>query len=718
MRLPAHLRPTVLALCALVGCTAFWMTPARVDAVSLPDGRVFEMVTPPHNNNANVYSPYKGSREQSATYTYRPMEAAADGDKVAYVASPTVEGNESNGDSAGNEYLATRSPQGGWTQAVIQPNGFPSPIFQAFSSDLSVAIVGSHEALVPGALGGVPGRFGFDDLYRANTGGAPAYEPLITTAPPNRETERFKAAEVPDAGEDALAYAGASADHQRLLFEANDALTPQAEGGKEENFRFENNLYEFVDGQLRLVNVLPDGSTQAGATFGSQPPGEVGASGPDFDGVISADGSRVFWTDLHAGSDHEHVFARENGTSTVAISTGAAQFWAATPDGSYAFYTEGGALYRFAANDGGREQLADASGEVQGVIGVSEAGDHVYLVADGVLPGSQAGASQPVSGKPNLYLLRQSAGQWQAPVFIATLTLEDNDVGEYSYEQHGGDWQSNLGRRTAEVTPDGLGLVFMSKMSLTGYANEGLDEVYVYDAQTAALSCASCDPAAGATGGPGLVPISRNNTYEPRFISADGGEVFFESFAPLVPQDTNDRQDVYEWERDGSGLCATTAGCVYLLTGGTAPSESSLLDASANGSDVFVITRSQLLEQDENENYDLYDARVDGAVAQAPPECSGTGCQGVPNPPPVFATPSSVTFDGVGNFSPTTTQAQSTQKSKAKKPKPKRHRSKKKKRKSKMRSKHGNGSKQRSRTARRNASRAVGNESARGKAGR
>ena len=32
--------------------------------------------------------------------------------------------------------------------------------------------------------------------------------------------------------------------------------------------------------------------------------------------------------------------------------------------------------------------------------------------------------------------------------------------------------------------------------------------------------------------------------------------------------------------------------------------------------------------------------------------CTGTGCQGVPPAPPIFATPSSVTFNGVGNFEP------------------------------------------------------------------
>ena len=35
-----------------------------------------------------------------------------------------------------------------------------------------------------------------------------------------------------------------------------------------------------------------------------------------------------------------------------------------------------------------------------------------------------------------------------------------------------------------------------------------------------------------------------------------------------------------------------------------------------------------------------------------PPLCTGTGCQGPPEPAPTFATPSSVTFNGPGNFPP------------------------------------------------------------------
>lgn len=126
--------------------------------------------------------------------------------------------------------------------------------------------------------------------------------------------------------------------------------------------------------------------------------------------------------------------------------------------------------------------------------------------------------------------------------------------------------------------------------------------------------------------------------------------MFFDSYQALAPQDTNGEPDVYEWERPGKGQCSDSEGCVHLLSGGTSTQGSFLLDASESGDDVFFITRAQLLGADRNELYDVYDARVDGYTPIAPPACSGSGCQGVPGAPPIFATPSSVTFAGVGNF--------------------------------------------------------------------
>ena len=134
-------------------------------------------------------------------------------------------------------------------------------------------------------------------------------------------------------------------------------------------------------------------------------------------------------------------------------------------------------------------------------------------------------------------------------------------------------------------------------------------------------------------------------------ISADGSRVFFNSIEPLVPQDINGSPDVYEWEREGAGSCPAghAGGCIYLLSGGQSHEYSFLVDASASGNDVFFVSRADLVKSDETDYDVLYDARV-GGVEPVAAGCTGTGCQGIPPAPPIFATPASVTFNGTGNY--------------------------------------------------------------------
>jgi hypothetical protein len=662
---------------------------------SLPDGRVYEMVTPVENQNANVYRPANG-RHENGVLTYLPFEAAADGNGVAYVGEPTLGGNGSVGRGGGNEYLATRAPVGGWEQHYIQRAAASAiaarTTYQGFSSDLSVGIVVSCEESLALAAH-APGE-GYGVLY-AQTFGDEHYRPLFSFATPlaGQAAEDFgtvglegnapSACPNENGGFHDIVYAGASADLGHMLFEANARLTPGAAGGNREN-----NLYDSVGGRLNLVNVLPPtalglpGAPAPNATFGGPPYGvEIQGAQPDFSHVISNNGSRIFWTDLK----NEHVYVRENDTVTVPVSEGPARFWTATPNGRYVFYTEEERLLRFDVDSETREELAGAGAGVEGVIGVNEAGEqgsYIYFVAKGVLTGqANREGHSPTAGEPNLYL--RHGGE---TTFITTLDggvlrsggSAERTGGEDNYIVSppgnifpAGDWQSGLGGRTAEVSSDGQAVVFMSYRSLTGYENfgglaiggvkVGEAEVYVYEAGSGALFCASCDPsrepafqlpAADFGEKDGYVPISNSYVYQPRLISPDGERVFFDSEVPLVPQDTNDAQDVYEWERDGAGSCHESGGCVYLLSGGTSSTASWLLDASESGDDVFIITRAQLVPQDKNENYNVYDVRVGGVQPLSPSICSGTGCQGVPPAPPLFATPATVTFGGVGNFAP------------------------------------------------------------------
>lgn len=647
-------------------------------SASLPDCRAYEMVSPAKNEGGNVYTPDNGEESlgDAVTLTNFPFEAAPDGSAVVYSADALSAGS---GGHLADSYLATRNPSGGWAAVNLEPPGYVEVHYRGFSEDLSVGIFATCEGptreeprLAPEAPSGE-----YQMLYsRTNgDGGGSGYRALITVKPPKQPPvcepaqggAFFGSSPEGGRGHPPL-YAGGTSDLSHILFEANDALTTNATPTGAE----ENDLYDLVDGELRLVNVLPGESHgEPDAAFGS--PWQGGGNPSDFSHVISADGSRIFWTDLKTGD----LYVRENGTSTVRVSAGPAQFWTATPDGLYVFYTEGEKLWRFDVDSEAREELAGEglAGEgagVEGVIGVNETGEdgsYVYFVATGILAGNEnANAEKAETGHHNLYVRHDGA-----TTFIAALSAEDdnNRVGAGTEGAAYGDWQPDLGHRTVEVTPDGHSVVFMSDRSLTDYDNvvngEAVNEVYVYDAETEPhLSCVSCDP----SGAPPSVFFGHNErnssflptsgggstagsyTYLPRWISDDGHRVFFDSVEPLVSQDSNGLRDVYEWERDGAGSCQDSGGCVYLLTGGTSTDSSSFIDASANGDDAFIVTRAQLVPQDRNEDFNLYDARVGGVQPLFPPACSDTGCQGVPSAPPLFATPPSVTFNGVGNFEP------------------------------------------------------------------
>ncbi len=701
---------------------------------SLPDDRVFEMVTPPENENSDVYVP--DARDMNGELgngipTVRLFQVSADGSAVAYVGDATSGGgNGESGSKLGNQFLANRTADG-WSTHSIMPAGVRSDLYQGFSPDLSVGvIVAGTEAepkdppLAENALGE-----GYKVLYARATSGAAVYRPLFTNeVRPNRPAQGKSyhylngefgtntAAIASSLEEIAPVFAGGSTGFSDQLFEANDALLAGngvletelerdvkqeiAEGIEHD----ENYLYDSVDGKLSLVDVSPEGKVVTGATFGGLPLGAPNKNQPDFYGAISSDGSRVYWSSVEVTERNSNgniyaerptgLYLRENPVEpqspivngkcsvpgdacTVRVSGGEAQYWASAADGRYAFYTEGGQLYRFDARpgvgQGSNEVLAGAGAGVVGVLGVSGDGESVYFVAKGALaPGATAQTCEGWSAGTgcNLYLINKGETR-----FITSLSAEDGSGvplqgGSYTYSS--GDWQAGLGTRTSRVFGDGEGIVFMSNESLSavgyphGYQKDGAYEVYVYDADSNSLFCASCgSTGAGVTSG--YLPVSWNVTELGRWASQDGDRAFFDSRSVLSPQDTSGAQNVYEWEREGSGTCTdgsgVNGGCVFLLSGGASPSDSWLIGTGESGNDVFISTRAQLAPEDQNEMFDLYDVRVDGVKPVSAPVCTGSGCQGVPAPPPTFATPSSVTFDGIGNFEPSVT---STAKSKTK----------------------------------------------------
>jgi hypothetical protein len=185
--------------------------------------------------------------------------------------------------------------------------------------------------------------------------------------------------------------------------------------------------------------------------------------------------------------------------------------------------------------------------------------------------------------------------------------------------------------------------------------------------------------------------MDSGNTYQSRYLS-NSGRLFFDSKDALVPLDVNGVVDVYQYEPEGvpAGEHACTSatgsgsvvfkpargfevegrkgeepvGCVGLISSGTSPEASTFLDASETGGDVFFLTTSKLAPQDFDHAYDIYDAHECTSAApclpvaaEQPPSCETEGsCRAAPAPQPsIYGAPSSATFNGTGNLTPTST---------------------------------------------------------------
>ena len=105
---------------------------------------------------------------------------------------------------------------------------------------------------------------------------------------------------------------------------------------------------------------------------------------------------------------------------------------------------------------------------VEGVVGTSEDGNNVYFVADGVLVGARSEWRVPRRPAKPLSAAERRRGtgfhrehsQKMVRKWNRSHLSRGESEGEY------GDWQPGLANRTAEVSPDGGGVVFMSSLSL------------------------------------------------------------------------------------------------------------------------------------------------------------------------------------------------------------------------------------------------------------
>lgn len=719
-RHPQDLRPDTVYHCRVVATNAVqttdgpehtFTTQPPGEALVLPDNRQWEMVSPPNKDGAQI-SPPGGLNESGGL-----VQTATDGSAITWTASTPI-GAEPPGNIsfAESQFFSARGV-GGWsTRDITGPHEAPTgelvgngTEYKFFSADLSFGLV---EA--PGKTPLSP-QATEKTIYLRDTA-ASSYLPLVTAAnvPEGTKIDKrsgtgksFEEGQEERAAEEhgeTPTFMGASPDLSHVVFgDRGEALTSNALAG--------SNLYEWAGGKLQLVNVLPDGEPTTGVVnLGS---GEANASDVRR-ATVSNDGSRIIWS---------HVLNGEEGTSSLYIrdmvkgetveldtvqpgapGTGASTpaFQTADQTGSRVFFTDGqqltegsgdGDLYEFEVTSGTGEKLAGAltdltvdrnAGEnanVQDVLGASEDGAYVYLVATGVLSEVEnAEHEKAVPGADNLYVLHDTGAGWTT-TFIARLSS----------------------RPVAQASPDGRYMAFMSSRELTGYdnhdANSGAadEEVFLYHASTEHLVCVSCNPTGARPAGvfdseTGGLLIDQWRTWPERWLAgslpapdvvakslvihqsrylSDSGRLFFDSSDGLVPQDVNGVEDVYEFEPSGLRSCVSgagtfdvvTGGCVSLISSGGSAEESVFMEAGEGGGDVFFLTAAKLVSQDYDTSMDVYDAHECTAEApcvsspvSSPPCTTADACRAPAAPqPPIFGAPPSQTFSGAGNLAPAPT---------------------------------------------------------------
>lgn len=483
------------------------------------------------------------------------------------------------------------------------------------SNDLSSSLTVSTQALTPDATPGLAGLY----RHNLNTG---LLELVVEPRSPaendgflNYLTDPTTFTGVP------AVFRGSSADFSHVLLV----------GGFQGDTPAGMTVWEWHNGQMRLVNRLPDGTPGVDANTGAS------GVGWSFQGgnYMSGDGNTVFF------NQGGHVYVRIGGAVTKLISRSVrsgddpsqpvqGDFMAASSNGRYAFIQSSEQLTDEDVTSGAYPKLYRAdtvTNELRLITPSGALGTAVWAASDDGhrLYFTQAGENYGVDN--DLYL-------WDDGTLRRIAAVSDNTA--------------------VRMAPDGRYAIFNASTDVLGRGlgedcrnQEGsprrCDEMYGFDAQTGTVRCLSC-AAGGRSGGDATVGTANIFSYVPRTVLLDG-TYLFDTPTALVPEDVNRKRDVYLWKD----------GVVRLMTSGLDRNDATYVGMSADGIDVYFHTYGRLVSADVDNNLDVYTARVDGGLASqnvvsAPPSvCQADACQGPAGSAGRAPLSGSATFAGPGN---------------------------------------------------------------------
>jgi hypothetical protein len=287
--------------------------------------------------------------------------------------------------------------------------------------------------------------------------------------------------------------------------------------------------------------------------------------------------------------------------------------------------------------------------------------------------GGQAGVAEgefergEISGEQRERIIEQAEQEENA--FVAHLSGELGPAGPRGNGTLGTDigvWGSE-DDRSAQATPNGGFLAFLSSANLTGDDEKRVPQLFEYDATTEKLTRVSIgqdgnyehDGAVETFGeapsipdpifNQDVLPTARQSRLA---VSGDGSQVFFTSAGRLAPEAVRGDTNVYEY-REGNVYLISDGRDGATQEDGVEPAVQ-LFGADSSGGDVFFTSADALVPQDAESQLVLYDAHEGGGFP-APvlaAGCVGETCRGSSTTTPQLGVAGSASQPAGGNLTP------------------------------------------------------------------
>jgi hypothetical protein len=635
MKMSLSRRPfgLALALCSVLAGGLFTAA-VPASAVTLPDGRAYEEVTPVHMNGTEVL----------------PGAVREDGQAIIYSARDAFTG-PSAGDVGSVPYEAQRTSTGWQTSELLPPSSqYRAVAFDPgeVSPNFNRSLVKLEEPLYEGSTPS-PSATCFIQESDGSAGGATPTSEIDTT--PLGGLSYCGVQSAVQGG--FTTVVGSSSDLSHILIHNNlqgttheEMLVPGSPIGTEGEGLFTSLVEDYYDAgtgswHYRLVGVSgpnnADGSGSVISDCGTALGGYNGqGSGPKHTAFhpVSSDGATVFFTAFPAlalqscsGPSVYELFARVGGSQTVPISEPSASYCPASPANPAC----ADAQFEGASADGSKVFFTTTQSEVPGVT------DSTTNLYEAQL--ASAGGVTSVAG-----MVQVSAGDTSGAGAQVQGVVRISDDGSHVYFVA-------RGVLTTNPSPDAQGYNAHGEAVASGaVAQPGADNLYVYDngvtsfigdvCSGAHASGSATDASCGANLSPSLndqglwgIDASREAVAAPYgSTTSDGRFLAFTAYADLTLGDTSTARQVFEYDTQTGHLTRVSIGqngfndngntdtfnasipAPNYTEGGAGREQANHRPISNDGSFVFFTTSEPLQRNDVNNAPDVYEWH-DGQVS-------------------------------------------------------------------------------------------------------